>query len=105
MEANDSFIVVINVEKYGIFNEKKAHKMTWLILSILAIYPPGLQLQKKHLESLQKEMFCDDVLIERFNEERRRVELVLEAERLFVAQKAKCNYLLKGYRCTNSSII
>lgn len=45
-------------------------------------------------------MLHSGIMSDDYRDVRRKAELLLEAERLFLAQKAKCKYLNQGDRCT-----
>ncbi|XP_073295036.1 uncharacterized protein [Primulina huaijiensis] len=55
---------------------------------------------KQELEELQGQMLLDGVMRDRYKSIRRNAEMLLEAERSFIAQKAKIKFLQPGDRCT-----
>ncbi|XP_075498805.1 uncharacterized protein LOC142537123 [Primulina tabacum] len=55
---------------------------------------------KQELETLQVLILNSGVMPVTYKEEKRKAELILEAERLFIAQKAKLRYMQQGDRCT-----
>ncbi|XP_073310966.1 uncharacterized protein [Primulina huaijiensis] len=55
---------------------------------------------KKELMDLQGVLLTIGVMQDRYKETKRKVKILLEAERLFIAQKAKIKYTQQGDRCT-----
>ncbi|XP_073289439.1 uncharacterized protein [Primulina huaijiensis] len=54
----------------------------------------------KNLVGLQNNILQDGITCDNYHVVRKGAERLLEAERLFLAQKAKCSYLKQGDRCT-----
>ncbi|XP_073025316.1 uncharacterized protein [Primulina eburnea] len=53
---------------------------------------------KKRLQSIQEEMLSSGVIPVDYGDSKRNTELLLEAERLFIAQKSKISYIHQGDR-------
>lgn len=55
---------------------------------------------KRNLENLQFDILTNGGMPVEHREIRRKRKMLLEADRLFLAQKSKCTYLMQNYRCT-----
>ncbi|XP_075481269.1 uncharacterized protein LOC142521981 [Primulina tabacum] len=55
---------------------------------------------KNKLETMQEDMLPSGVMLDDYREVKKNTEMLLESERLFIAQKAKLNYLKHGDKCT-----
>lgn len=55
---------------------------------------------KDNLQALQQTILHSGIMADNYKNVRKTAELLLEAERLFIAQKAKCKFLREGDRCS-----
>ncbi|XP_073049432.1 uncharacterized protein [Primulina eburnea] len=55
---------------------------------------------KRRLEELQRNMLHTCTILDEYKQLKRKTEIVMEAERLFITQKTKINYLKQGDMCT-----
>lgn len=55
---------------------------------------------KRNLDNLQINIWRNGGMPVEYPKIRKKTEILLEAERLFLAHKSKCTYLMQGDRCT-----